>query len=300
MNQPVIMEMLREYACTSEQQAVNALREIMQNVALFALSRQDFFSRAAFYGGTALRILYGLNRGSEDMDFSLLKPDREFELGAYANGLETVFASFGMNVTFSQKLKVARTDIQSGFLKGNTQAQLLSIGLDGALVRRIHSRREMKIKIEVDVQPPPGFKTEIKYLYRPQPFAVRACTLPDLLAGKLHAVLFRSWGSRVKGRDWYDLAWYAGAHPAYNLQHLESRARQSGDYSDAEPLTDEAVHTMLEERLNQMDMNAAAEDVRPFLRAQNDLTCWSREFFLDAFRRLYAEELGSTPPSSTA
>lgn len=286
MNQPVISEMLRAYACENEQQAVNALREIMQSVALFALSRQEFFSRAAFYGGTALRILYGLNRGSEDMDFTLLEPNRAFELSSYSNGIETVFASFGLNVTFSQKVKVGRTDIQSGFLKGNTKAQLLSIGLDGALARRIHAHREMKIKIEVDVQPPSGFDTEIKFLYRPQPFAVRACTLSDLLAGKLHAVLFRSWSNRVKGRDWYDLAWYAGAHPVYNLRHLECRARQSRDYSDAAPLTDETVHAMLEERLNRVDIDAVAEDVRPFLRDQDELACWSREFFLDVFRRL--------------
>ena len=290
MNQSVISEMLRAYSCENEQQAVNALREIMQSVALFALSRQEFFSRAAFYGGTALRILYGLNRGSEDMDFTLLEPNSSFELSKYSDGIETVFASFGLNVTFSQKIKVGRSDIQSGFLKGNTKAQLLSIGLDGALARRIHAHREMKIKIEVDVQPPSGFDTEIRYLYRPQPFAVRACTLPDLLAGKLHAVLFRSWSNRVKGRDWYDLAWYAGVHPAYNLRHLECRARQSGDYSDAAPLTDKAVHAMLEVKLSRVDISTVAEDVRPFLRDQNELSCWSREFFLDAFRRLCPAE----------
>ena len=116
--------------------------------------------------------------------------------------------------------------------------------------------------------------------------------LPDLLAGKLHAVLFRSWGSRVKGRDWYDLAWYAGTHPAYNLRHLERRARQSGDYSDAAPLTDDAVHAMLAARLDRVDLAAAAEDVRPFLRDPNDLSCWSREFFSDVFRRLRAAESG--------
>ena len=287
MNHPVVSEMLREYSCANEQQAVNALREIMQSLALFALSRQDFFGRAAFYGGTALRILYGLNRGSEDMDFSLLEPDREFDLNRYADGLRTVFASFGLDVAFSEKIKVGRTDIRSGFLKGNTRAQLLSIGLNRALARQVHARSEMKIKIEVDIQPPGGFGTEIKYLYRPQPFAVRACALPDLLAGKLHAVLFRSWGARVKGRDWYDLAWYSGAHPEYNLRHLENRARQSGDYSGAAPLTDEAVHAMLEARLDRIDIDAAADDVRPFLREQADLACWSREFFLDAFRRLH-------------
>ena len=288
MKHPVISEMLQTYACANEQQAVNALREIMQSVALFALSRQDFFSRAAFYGGTALRILYGLNRGSEDMDFTLLDPDPKFELGGYAGGIETVFASFGLEVTFAQKVKLRRTDIRSAFLKGNTKAQLLSIGLDGALARRVHARNELKIKIEVDVQPPSGFATEIRYLYRPQPFAVRACALPDLLAGKLHAVLFRSWGSRVKGRDWYDLAWYAGTHPEYNLRHLENRARQSGDWSGASRLTDRDVHDMLESKLNSIDLEAAGNDVRPFLRDPNDLACWDRDFFLDAFRRLHA------------
>ena len=146
----------------------------------------------------------------------------------------------------------------------------------------------MKIKIEVDVQPPSGFDTELGYLYRPQPFAVRSCRLPDLLAGKLHAVLFRSWGSSVKGRDWYDLAWYAGTHPEYNLGHLESRSRQSGDYTDETPLTDERVHALLEERLLQVDMAALKNDVGPFLHDPNDLDCWSRDFFLDVFRRLRA------------
>ena len=288
MSHQLITEMLRAYSCSNEQQAVNALREIMQNVSLLALSRQDFFSRAAFYGGTALRILYGLNRGSEDMDFTLLSPDNRFDLNSYAGGLESTFASFGLKVAFSKKTKVSRNDIQSGFLKGNTKVQLLSIGLDAALAQKVHSRREMKIKIEVDVHPPSGFETEIKYLYLPQPSAVRSCTLPDLLAGKLHAVLFRSWKSRVKGRDWYDLAWYAGAHPEYNLRHLESRSRQSGDYTDEAPLSDELVHAMLEEKLCQLDISSMKADVSPFLHDQNELSCWSEDFFIDVFRRLHS------------
>ena len=288
MSHPLISDMLQEYSCSNEQQAVNALREIMQNVALLALSRQDFFSRAAFYGGTALRILYGLNRGSEDMDFTLLSPDAKFDLSDYAGGLESTFASFGLNVAFSRKIKVARSDVQSGFLKSNTKVQLLSIGLDAALAQKVHSRQEMKIKIEIDVQPPSGIGTEIKYLYRPQPFAVRSCTLPDLLAGKLHAVLFRAWKTRVKGRDWYDLAWYAGSHPEYNLRHLENRSRQSGDYVDKKPLTDELVHAMLEEKLRQIDLDAVKADVSPFLHDQNELDVWSKDFFRDAFQRLHA------------
>lgn len=288
MSNQAITEMLNAYSCKSDQDCVNALREIMQSIALLALARNDFFNHAAFYGGTALRILYGLNRGSEDMDFSLLTPDADFDLTKYADGIETEFASFGMNAVFSEKIKMANTNIQSGFLKSNTLTQLLSIGFDSSLAKRINARSEMKIKIEVDIQPPPGFDTEIKYLYQPLPFAVRSYTLVDLLAGKLHAVLFRAWKSRVKGRDWYDLAWYAGKHPEYNLAHLESRARQSGDYTGATPLSGNAVHSMLIERLSQLDIEAVKADVRSFLRDPRELDIWSKEFFADAFGRLKA------------
>jgi hypothetical protein len=278
--------MLNSYSYKSDQDCVNALREIMQSISLLALARNDFFNHAAFYGGTALRILYGLNRGSEDMDFSLLAPDDTFDLGNYADALKTEFASFGLTAAFSEKAKITKAHIQSGFLKSNTQGVLLSIGFNPVLANRINARSEIKIKIEVDTQPPPGFDTRIKYLYQPLPFAVRSYTLPDLLAGKLHAVLFRSWKSRIKGRDWYDLAWYAGSHPEYNLAHLESRARQSGDYMNSAPLTASDVHAMLTARLNQLDIEAMKADVRPFLRDQRELEIWSKDFFADVFRRL--------------
>ncbi len=286
MTHPIIQEMLQSYSCQDDQECVNALREIMQSVALLALSRSDFFNHAAFYGGTALRLLYGLHRGSEDMDFSLLAPNSDFDLSKYAPGLEAEFASYGLTAVFSQKLKIGRANIQSGFLKSNTRAQMLSIGVDVALARRVHSHGEMKIKIEVDVQPPPGFDTEIKYLHQPVSFPVRSYVLPDLLAGKLHAVLFRSWKSRVKGRDWYDLAWYAGRHPEYRLSHLERRARQSGDYDQAEPLTAEKVHEMLVNRLAQVDMQDLKTDVRPFVADTRELEVWNREFFMECFQRL--------------
>ena len=204
---PAIVEMLSAYHCQQEQDYINALREIMQNVALLAFSRTDFFSKAAFYGGTALRILYGLDRGSEDMDFILLDNDDTFELEQYALDIEKGFSAFGLKAAFTRKLKVGHQNIQSGFLKSNTKAQLLSIGIDGILLGNLNPQKELKIKIEVDVNPPAGGNTEIKYIYQPVPFAVRSCTLPTLLAGKLHAVLFRNWNNRIKGRDWYDLAW---------------------------------------------------------------------------------------------
>lgn len=288
MTHSAITAMLNSYSCRSDKDCINALREIMQSVALLALSRNLFFNHAAFYGGTALRLLHGLNRGSEDLDFSLLEPDHNFTLSSYSDGIETEFASFGLHAEFSEKIKVAHTNIKSPFLKSNTQAQLLSIGLDNALAKQINVHSEPKIKIEVDIQPPPDFDTEIKYVYEPLPFAVRSYTLPNLLAGKLHAVLFRSWKSRVKGRDWYDLVWYAGFHPQYHLAHLENRARQSGNYSGNKPLNGMEVQSLLIKRLQEIDIEAIKEDVRPFLRDDRELDLWSKDFFKDVFSRLTA------------
>ena len=283
---PVILEMLASYRCQNEREVVSALREIMQNVALLALSRTDFFQKAAFYGGTALRILYGLNRGSEDMDFTLLEQDESFDLMDYSNELETEFSSFGLQAMFTRKMKLDGNNIQSGFLKSNTHVQLLSIGIDEELIRRIHPQSEIKIKVEVDVCPPEGGTTEIQYIYQPIPFAIRSCTLPTLLSGKLHAVLFRKWRRRIKGRDWYDLAWYAAKHPEYDLRHLEMRSRQSGDYNEPEALTAATVQELLIQRLEEMDMDALKEDVRPFLRNPKDIDFWDKNFFLDAFKKL--------------
>ncbi len=283
---PAIMEMLESYHCQNARDVVGALREIMQNVALFALSQTDFFQKAAFYGGTALRILYGLNRGSEDMDFTLLKQDVSFDLKDYSKALEKTFSSFGLHAVFVQKLKINASHIQSGFLKSNTQAQMLSVGLSEELTKRVHSQGEIKIKVEVDVFPPEGGESEMRYVYQPLPFVVRSCTLPTMLAGKLHAVLFRKWGSRVKGRDWYDLAWYAAKHPEYNLRHLEFRSRQSFDYNAEKPITAEIVLSLLRQRLEELDMDAMRADVLPFLQNPQELDIWSKEFFLNIFDRL--------------
>ena len=288
MSNSMIHEMLMKYNCMTDQDYVNALREIMQVITLQALARSDFFNHAAFYGGTSLRILYGLDRGSEDMDFSLLHPEAGFDLMAYADCLEKEFASFGMTALFAEKIKMTSANIQSGFLKSNTQTQLLAIGLNQKLTARINSRSEIKIKIEVDLQPPAGFNTEIKYLGHPSSFAVRSYALPDLLAGKLHAVLFRRWKNRVKGRDWYDLAWYAERYPHYNLKHLENRIRQSEDYLAGIPLSDTAVKKLLTERLEKINMDEIKNDIRPFLRNTQMLHSWDKKFFSEVFQKLMA------------
>ena len=285
MNQAV-KQMLSRYVCETENDYVNAIREIMQEIALLGLWRGKFFEHAAFYGGTALRILYGLNRGSEDLDFSLLKPAREFHLSEYENALKRELTGFGFRVDFSVKEKSGDSQIDSAFLKANTKMLLIAVGLPEQLTDQVHSRKELKIKLEIDIDPPSDFRTEIKTLLRPLPHTVRVYSLPDLLAGKLHAVLFRKWKNRSKGRDWYDLVWYAGNHPRVNLRHLEQRMRQSGDYTSQKPLTANELHSMLEQAVDRIDIDQLKADVRPFIRNPQELELWSTDFFRDVVARI--------------
>lgn len=219
-----IRTLLDRYECRTRDDYVNALREILQELALLGLWRGKFFEHAAFYGGTALRILYGLDRYSEDVAFPLLEPDPNFSLVPYGEALLREIGSFGLGIEFEQKENLGETAIESAFLKANTHSQLLTIEADPELLPGLHPGAVLKIKLEVDRDPPGGFQTESRYLLQPIPFAVRTYRLPDLFAGKLHAILCRKWGTRVKGRDWYDLAWYAGRHPQVRIRHLETRA----------------------------------------------------------------------------
>jgi predicted nucleotidyltransferase component of viral defense system len=274
-----VTQMLDRYQCKNEADYVNALREIMQEIALQGLWRGKFFEHAAFYGGTALRILYGLDRSSEDLDFSLLKPNPDFRLKTYGDALKRELESFGFTVEFSSKDKVVPFNIDSAFLKTNTKLQLLSIGIGNEFAQAIHSRKELKIKLEIDIDPPSGFQTEVKTLLRPIPHAVKVYTLPDLLAGKLHAVLCRKWRNRSKGRDWYDMVWYAGFHPQVNLEHLEIRMRQSQDYPDDLPLTLARLHEFLNQAIDSLDVEAIKADVLPFVHDRMPLELWSKDFF---------------------
>ncbi|MFO7906060.1 MAG: nucleotidyl transferase AbiEii/AbiGii toxin family protein [Planctomycetota bacterium] len=285
-----IRSMLNRYDCQTRDDYVNALREILQKVALLGLWRGKFFEHAALYGGTALRVLYGLDRYSEDLDFSLLRPGATFDLGVFGEALLREIRSFGFEVEFQHSEKRTRTGIECAFLKANTYRQLLVIDTSDELLRGLPTGKVLKTKLEVDTDPPGGFGTEGKYLLQPIPFGVRVYRLPDLFAGKLHAVLCRKWQSRVKGRDWYDLVWYAARHPHVNLGHLETRMRQSDDYADEQPLTHSRLLELLRQRILQVDVAELQEEVAPFVRDPQSLELWSREFFLQVIEKL--EESG--------
>jgi hypothetical protein len=262
------------------------LREILQEVALLGLWRSNFFDKAAFYGGTALRILHGLDRFSEDLNFSLLTPDAAFDLSRYSASLEREVRAFGFDVTCEVKAMTERRAIRSAFLKANTVKELLTIEARPEVIAGIPRGQLTKIKLEVDTDPPPGFETEAKYLLRPLPFSVRTYSLPDLFAGKMHALLCRKWPSRVKGRDWYDFVWFTGIHPELRLSHLEQRMRQSGDWTAPDPLEASALRGLLEIAIDGLDVQQARRDFEPFLRDPAALQVWSKEFFKDVAGRI--------------
>ena len=281
-----IHSMLDRYDLLTRDAYTNALREIIQEIALLGLWRSKFFEHSAFYGGTALRVVYGIDRYSEDLDFSLLKSDDRFSLGVYAGSLQRELSSFGFQVEFEQRQKSHQTPIESAFLKTNTYKQLIVIEASEDLLRDFHPLKNLKIKLEVDTDPPGGFETETRYVLQPIPFSVRIFSLPDLFAGKLHAILCRHWKSRVKGRDWYDLVWYVSNHPEFRLSHLEARMRQSGNYNEEGPLSVEKLRSLLQDAVNKLDVEKACKEVSPFVRDQRTLDVWSTEFFADVVQRV--------------
>jgi hypothetical protein len=281
-----IRKILDSYNCETERDYINSLRDILQRLALLGLWRSKFFEHAAFYGGTALRLLYGLDRFSEDLDFSLRTVNPEFSLSSYSSSLTRELESFGFNARIEVPGKKPDSPIESAFLKADTITQLLVIRTQEKILKGIPRGKLLKIKLEVDTEPPPDFTTETQFLLKPIPFPVRAFTLPDMFAGKLHAVLFRKWRSRVKGRDWYDLLWYAGHHPEVNLIHLEARMRQSGDYTGEHELTLHKLQAMLENAIEELNIDSAGSEVSPFVKNQYPLDAWSKELFMSAVKQI--------------
>lgn len=285
MNEP-LARMMSKYEFRRSEDYVRALREILQEIALLGLWRSKFFEKAAFYGGTALRVLYGLDRFSEDLDFSLLKPLPDFQLSKYSEALQTELRGFGFDARIEPRAKRALSPIQSAFLKADTINQLLVIETAEEILRELPKGQVLKIKLEVDTDPPPGFSTEVKYLLQPIPFAVRSYMLPDLFAGKMHAILCRRWKTRVKGRDWYDFVWFISNHPALHLAHLERRLLQTGDLKKGETLTPEAFHSRLRKTIETVNLDEARKEVEPFVKNPDSLAVWSKGFFIDIIQRI--------------
>ena len=281
-----LQSLLDRYQLETAADWENALREVIQGLALLGLWRSKFYEHAAFYGGTALRIFHGLDRYSEDLDFSLLKPDEQFDLTPHLEAIRIELAGFGFSFDVDQKTKQVDTTIDSAFIKGNTRIKLLEFGAPRGLSDRFHPSQKLRIKLEVDTDPPPGAKVEVRTLLLPIPFQVKLFTPPNLFAGKLHALLYRNWKNRVKGRDFYDFVWYLAKDVPVHLSHLQHRMEQTGHWPTGEVLDEASLKQLLRKRFAEVDFKQAREDVMPFVRDPDAVALWRNEFFSDLTNRL--------------
>lgn len=268
----IFEQMLSRYDIKTNEQKRNVTHEVMQEVTLAGLYRGGFFDKAAFYGGTCLRIFHELPRFSEDMDFSLIGKDETFNLESYFPSIIEEFKAVGRDIVITRKEKKKETKVESAFLKDDTAIYDV----------KFRTEKDLKIKIEVDIDPPLGFTTEQKLSLMPFSFMTRCFTLPDLYAGKMHALLFRNWKTRVKGRDWYDFEWYVRHNIPLDFSHLQIRTKEfNGMDMDKEVFT-----KLLKERLSSTDINMVKRDVLPFIQNPQELNIWSNEYFLQLADRV--------------
>ena len=275
MKNDIYDSMLSHYDLTTEQNKRNAIFEVNQQVILAGLYNAGFFESAAFYGGTCLRIFHGLQRFSEDMDFSLLTQDEYFDFSKYFQSIVDAFALVGREVEIKKKDKRNFGKVESAFLKDNTDVYDVMF----------QTEKSIKIKIEVDTCPPLKFSTEQKLLLLPNSFMTRCFTLPDLFAGKMHALVYRSWKNRVKGRDWYDLEWYVRHNIPLNFTHLAERCKQFNN----EEITPNIFKDKLKERLSTADIKQVKSDVLPFVRNPKELDIWSNDYFVQLADMVYMQ-----------
>jgi predicted nucleotidyltransferase component of viral defense system len=265
----IFNQMLSRYNIKTKEDRQNAVHEVMQQICLAGLNRAGFFDKAAFYGGTCLRIFYNLPRFSEDMDFSLTEFDDKFNLENYFEAIINEFTLLGREVQIQKKEKSQDTQIESAFLKDNTD--IVNI--------RFQTDPSIKIKIEVDKVPPLKFNTVHKLLLLPFSFMTRCFTLPGLFAGKIHALMFRKWRNRVKGRDWYDFEWYIRNNVQLDFNHFKERVIQS-EGNEFENLTPERFKQLLKEKINSTNIEMVKADVRRFVINPQELDIWSTNYFL--------------------
>ena len=258
-------EMVAAYNPQNATQKTNAQHQVMQQIVLAGLQKGGFFEHAAFYGGTCLRIFHGLPRFSEDMDFTLVEKNPAIHLENYFQPIREVFALTGKNVVITKKEKLHFGRVESAFLKEDTTAYDIAF----------QTEKTIKVKIELDTNPPLLFDTEQKLMMQPYSVMIRCLTLPDLFAGKMHALVFRNWKTRIKGRDWYDFEWYIRHNIPLHFAHLQERIRE---FNGQEVTRDEFMH-LLRDRLANANINQVKEDVLPFVNNPSELDIWSNEYF---------------------
>lgn len=280
----IIEQMLSKYDIKNVNDEINALKEIIQEIVICGLSRGGFFEEAAFYGGTALRIFYGLDRFSEDLDFALIKPDKKFNLDKYFNFIENELNSFDLNLTVTTKIKSNESNITSAFIKGDTLEHILKFFPNNDNSKYDHIFKDLKIKFEIDINPPAGAKYEAKYKLLPSPHQVKLYNKESLFAGKIHAILCRTWKNRVKGRDLYDYIFFLANDTSVNMDLVNNKLLESNFISSK--INIDELKKLLIEKFKTINYSDAIEDVKPFIKNSETLNIWSAEFFVSITEKL--------------
>ncbi len=281
MNIGIIEERLKRYTANSAETELTAIREITQELILFALSTSDFFSHAAFQGGTCLRIVHGLRRFSEDMDFMLKKYESAFSWQQYLTLISTTLEQYSYKVELQDKSRADET-VKKAFIKDDSIVKVLRL----AYVSRQGMQRKIRIKLEIDTNPPDGGEFESAFIGFPAPSSITVETLPTLFAGKSHALLCRKY---EKGRDWYDFLWYLGNNTPLNYRRLSAALDQAGPWAGLGLAVDRSWYIeQMSKRIEAIDWKQAKEDILPFISPQEQglLSKWSADFFLSALARL--------------
>lgn len=283
MSVRVVQERLNSYGCATATEEEQALREITQEIVLAALGRTAFFDKAAFQGGTCLRIFHGVNRFSEDLDFALRVPDRGFELGGYLKAVVEDLGAFGYQIEIDDRGGVDEA-VKKAFPKDDSIGRLLNLGFRP----KSGPMRKIRIKFEVDSNPPAGAGYEVRVMDFPFPAAVSLFDLPSLFAGKMHALLCWEY---VKGRDWYDFLWYAARSTRPNFDLLSSALDQTGPWAGKKLLVDGPwCRRELAAKLETLDFTILREDVKRFLKPIElpSLNLWTREFFVERVEKCFS------------
>ena len=272
----IIEERIKEYKPANKEEELNAFKEIVQEIILSSLSRVDFFKQAAFQGGTCLRIVHGLNRFSEDMDFILFQANSEFKWSHFFHEIDLEFSGYGLQLEVKDRSK-AEDIVKKAFLKEHSFEKVLKLIYE----RTLSDIRVVNIKLEIDTNPSMGSHFESKVIKFPEPFSIVTQDLPSLFSGKVHALLCREY---IKGRDWFDFVWYTSKKTTINLLSLKNALIQQGPWKGASlDINDKWVNEMLIEKIKTIDWETTKKDVQPFLRGrqQRTLDLWNQDFFIE-------------------
>lgn len=281
-----IKEMISIYNPKTVNENKAALREILQSIVLIGLSRAGFFKDASFYGGTALRIFYGLNRYSEDLDFTLNNKNENFTLEPYLDSIKNVALSYGIQIDINIKKKEIKSPIESAFAKINTYQTFIDLKINDEIASILHKDENIKVKFEIDLNPALGFNVENKWLDTPEFANVIVLDEPSLFAGKLHAIICRNYKNTVKGRDYYDFLFYIKKRIKPNLQYLKNKLIESNKLKEEEDFDLNVLKQMLISRFEIVDFNQVKRDAERFVFNNEDLSYYSRELFIDMVKKL--------------